>query len=396
MADRGGGHPPLRSGACGSACACPFRRSGRQAHRAGRVPAGGHGAAVAYGAIGRRRFRRPDVSREHRPPPAVHRRRPTSRASAPEGRGEGESDAVEDRHGRRRRSGRAGRYRGPRPRRLAGKVHHRTGVRLVPVPALHLLQHPLLADRPLRGQRHRQHRSGPLHPPRVRHVPRGARFPAVQDEPAPCDPVVRLGPGGTGGRLLPLSPRVQGRHRGPGRGPRAERSGGRERGDDRARDRGVPRARSAPGGGRERVRALRLLRAFGAAAGRDPLEGGVVRQGDVALLDPDRGGLRGRPGGVGLDDLPVRPVRGDPGEGGGGQLLHQALVLAARPLPRRAGQGRGGRLGDERDLLRLVDREHRDHRDVHHPADEAHRLLRGEGGGRWRSRHPPTASSRRR
>ena len=87
---------------------------------------------------------------------------------------------------------------------------------------------------------------------------------------------------------------------------------------------------------------------------------------------------------------------GDPGEGGGGQLLHQALVLAARPLPRRAGQGRGGRLGDERDLLRLVDREHRDHRDVHHPADEAHRLLRGEGGGRWRSRHPPTASSPRR
>ena len=55
-----------------------------------------------------------------------------------------------------------------------------------------------------------------------------------------------------------------------------------------------------------------LLRALGAAAGCDPLERGVVRQGDVALLDPDRGGLRGRPGGVGLDDLPVRPVRGDP------------------------------------------------------------------------------------
>ena len=47
----------------------------------------------------------------------------------------------------------------------------------------------------------------------------GARLPPVQDEPAPRDPLVRLGLGRPRSRLLPLSPRVQGRHRSPGRDP---------------------------------------------------------------------------------------------------------------------------------------------------------------------------------
>jgi TRAP-type uncharacterized transport system fused permease subunit len=61
------------------------------------------------------------------------------------------------------------------------------------------------------------------------------------------------------------------------------------------------------------------------------------------------------------------------------QLLHPGGVCAARAFARRPGQGRGRGLRHDRADLRLLDRQHGDHRHLHHSADEAGRLFGGKG-----------------
>ena len=64
---------------------------------------------------------------------------------------------------------------------------------------------------------------------------------------------------------------------------------------------------------------------------------------------------------------------------GAGNYFIQLAVLAARTIPRRPGQGRGGVVGHDRHDLRLVGRQRGHHRHLHDPADEARRLLGGQG-----------------
>ena len=278
---------------------------------------------------------------------------------------------------------------------LAGTPDHRNRLRVGAVPALHRLQPSLHVDRGPRGQRDHQHRPGPFPSPHFRPGARRVRLPLVPGERTRPHSLVRLGARRARRGSLPLPAGLQGRHRAPGRRLRSERH---RRGLYRhggAGHRRLPHPRPAPGGGCERLRVLRVLRAPGVAPGCDPVERRLDRQGDVALLDADRGGLRGRDRRVGVAHLPVRPLRRHSREGGRGQLLHEGRLLPARPLPGRARQGGGGRLGHERHLLRLIGGEHGDHRHFHHPPDEAHGLQPGEGrrgGSRFideRTAHSP-------
>ena len=64
---------------------------------------------------------------------------------------------------------------------------------------------------------------------------------------------------------------------------------------------------------------------------------------------------------------------------GAGNYFIQLAFAHARHLSRRPGQGRRRRLRHDRHDLRLLDRQYRDDRHLHHPADEARRLFGGEG-----------------
>jgi hypothetical protein len=90
-------------------------------------------------------------------------------------------------------------------------------------------------------------------------------------------------------------------------------------------------------------------------------------------------GVRHPAGGVDRLCVPVRAVRLASGQGGRGQLLHQARLCRAWPSARRAGQGRRGGQRDDRRDLGLVDRQCGHHRHLHHPADEAGGLHRRTG-----------------
>ena len=61
---------------------------------------------------------------------------------------------------------------------------------------------------------------------------------------------------------------------------------------------------------------------------------------------------------------------------GAGNYFIQLVVRAARQIPRRTGEGRGGLVRPDRHDLRLVGRQRGDHRHLHDPADEARRLSR--------------------
>ena len=77
--------------------------------------------------------------------------------------------------------------------------------------------------------------------------------------------------------------------------------------------------------------------------GRDGAQGRLARPRRLALLAHVRRRVRRRARRLDQLHLPVRAVRRAAGEGRRRQLLHPGRLLAARPLPRRPGQGRRGR-----------------------------------------------------
>ncbi len=114
-------------------------------------------------------------------------------------------------------------------------------------------------------------------------------------------------------------------------------------------------------------------------AGPDGAQGLLDRSCRLALLDHVGRRVRRGFGCVHHLHLPVRAVWRAAGEGRRRQLLHPGRLLAARPLPRRAGQGCRRLLRHDRHDLRLLGRQRGDDRRVHHPAHEARRLLADPG-----------------
>ncbi len=219
---------------------------------------------------------------------------------------------------------------------------------------------------------------GARHPPVVRAAARlhglsGAEILATRSRPPH-----RLGAGGRCGLRRDVSHRLLS---GAVPASRAADALGRCRGRGR---RGAA-ARSVPPGGRpvdaghfDRVPVLRFRRPL--PAGTAGAQGRLGRTRGLALLAHVGRRVRRRARRFDRVHLPVRAVRRAAGEGGCRKLFHPACVLAARAVPRRTRQGRRRVLRHDRHDLRLLGRQRGDHRHLHHPADEARRLLAGAGG----------------
>ena len=155
--------------------------------------------------------------------------------------------------------------------------------------------------------------------------------------------------------------------------------------DGRGRDRaasggGAAFARFPAHGGRAVLSGLCLLRILGRIAGRDPVEGRVVRKGDEPPDADHRRGLWRGPWRVVGFRLPLRSVRRAPQSGGRGELLSAAGLLGARPPARRPGEGGCNRICRDGPDFGFLNRECRDHRDFYHSADEEGGLSRQQGG----------------
>ena len=241
-----------------------------------------------------------------------------------------------------------GRHRCAQSVRCHGQVPAGPVLRLVPVPTLLRLQPAVLPAgyRRCGAEGHRAALRVHLHQfrgaqrsPRLRPGAGGLRLPALQGRLQNQHSLVRLAARHPRRDLLSLQDLVPGFDRRARRSADRDRPGDLDHRHDRAGDRGLPRPRPAAGDRRLGLCVLRLLRRQVLHSRGDPVEGGLLRQGHVALLDAGGRRLRGRAGGLGLADLPLRPLRRDPGKGGGRQLLHQAgllrcLATCAVVLPR--------------------------------------------------------------
>ena len=134
------------------------------------------------------------------------------------------------------------------------------------------------------------------------------------------------------------------------------------RGHPRASGGQPPRAWS---GVDHRGRALPALRLHGARLadpGPDRARGAELSRADQRAMAGYGRGLRHPSGRFDGLRLSLRAVRLAPGQGGGGQLLHQAGLRGVGPPARRTGEGGGRRLGHDRPDLGLLHRERRDDR----------------------------------
>ncbi len=244
--------------------------------------------------------------------------------------------------------------------------------RLVAVPDLVRVAFALHA-----GLRHLRRHRGARVPPELCAVPGVRGLSGLQVVAAQSRAADRLAAGRGGDLRGALSRRVLSRHRAASGTADAGRYHRRRR-RRRAAARGVAaRRRPVDADHRHRRAALCLPRAL--SAGADGASRLVAVARGVAFLADLRRRVRRRARRLDQLHLPVRAVRRAAGEGGRRQLFHPALVRAARQVPRRAGEGRGGVVGPDRHDLRLVGRQRRHHRHLHDPADEARRLSGGEG-----------------
>ena len=103
-------------------------------------------------------------------------------------------------------------------------------------------------------------------------------------------------------------------------------------------------------------------------------KGASVSPGGLALLADLGGRVRRCARRVDAVHLPVRAVRRAARQGRRRQFLHPGRLLAARPVPRRTGQGCRRVVRHDRHDLGLLRRQRGDDGRLHHPAHEARRL----------------------
>ena len=290
--------------------------------------------------------------------------------------------------GRSRAAGGRGRRRRAQAGRPGRQGHHGGGHCVVAVPALVCIPAALHA-----GFRHIRRHRGARVSPELRAVSCLRLLPGIEVLAARPHPALRPRPGWGRHRLRALSRRVLSRS-GTSAGPADLRRHPRVGGRRRAADRGLAaRGRPVDAGDLDHDARLRVRRALS----RRPAcaQGRLPRPCRLALLAHLRGGVRRRAGCLDELHLPVRAVRSPARQGGRRQLLHSGRVLAARPLPWRARQGRRGVLRHDRHDLGLVRRQRGDGGHLHHSAHEAGRLHAHAGGGdrvRRRRQRPADAA----